>query len=163
VLAHNTLGRVLADARRYNEALLAYQAAQALSPGSHYVEENIIDALLASGQIEQARQQCASSSTPLDEEYRHFCLTLAYHALGRHVDAESELEKLRALRGEPVAYEYAEIYAQWGNTTSALRWLPKAEQLRDPGFQSLRVSWEFDPIRNELQFKAIEARMKFPP
>jgi tetratricopeptide (TPR) repeat protein len=162
VLAHNTLGRVLADARRQRGTAGVSGCSSAQSRLT-LLEENIIDALLASGQIEQARQQCASSSTPLDEEYRHFCLTLAYHALGRQVDAESELEKLRALRGEPVAYEYAEIYAQWGNTTSALRWLPKAEQLRDPGFQSLRVSWEFDPIRNELQFKAIEARMKFPP
>jgi hypothetical protein len=28
---------------------------------------------------------------------------------------------------------------------------------------SLKALWELDPIRDEPQFKAIEARMKFPP
>jgi hypothetical protein len=27
----------------------------------------------------------------------------------------------------------------------------------------MKVDWALDPIRNEPQFKAIEARMKFPP
>jgi hypothetical protein len=44
-----------------------------------------------------------------------------------------------------------------------LRWLNTAQRLHSPGLQSLRVDWELDPIRNEPEFKAIEARMNFPP
>jgi hypothetical protein len=33
----------------------------------------------------------------------------------------------------------------------------------DPGLQMLKVNWYLDPIRGEPQFKAIEARMNFPP
>jgi hypothetical protein len=29
--------------------------------------------------------------------------------------------------------------------------------------QILRVAWSLDPIRNEPEFKAVEARMNFPP
>jgi hypothetical protein len=49
------------------------------------------------------------------------------------------------------------------DAAAALQWLTKAERLRDPSFQNLRVDWALDPIRNEPQFKAIEARMNFPP
>ena len=38
----------------------------------------------------------------------------------------------------------------------------RAEQQRNSAFQVIRVAWILDPIRNEPQFKAIEARMKFP-
>jgi hypothetical protein len=44
-----------------------------------------------------------------------------------------------------------------------LQWLTKAERLRDPAFQALRVDPQLDPIRNEPQFKAIETRMNLPP
>ena len=39
----------------------------------------------------------------------------------------------------------------------------KAERIHDDGLTFLRCLWKFDPIREEPQFKAIEARMHFPP
>ena len=48
------------------------------------------------------------------------------------------------------------------NAPAALQWLATAEQLRDPGMQGLKIGWQLDPIRNEPQFKTIEARMNFP-
>jgi hypothetical protein len=90
-------------------------------------------------------------------------LALAYHASGRPAEAERELQQFKSIDGETSAYLYAGTYAQWGNKAAALQWLTKAEQLRDPGLPGLKVDWELDPIRNEPQFKAILARMKFPP
>jgi hypothetical protein len=116
-----------------------------------------------SGELQDARQLCESSSAPLDDDDRHFCLALVYHALGRQADAEHELEALREIDGDRSAYTYARIYAQWHNTPAALQWLSKAEQLRSPQFQGLRVDWALDPLRNEPEFKAILARMNFPP
>jgi hypothetical protein len=39
----------------------------------------------------------------------------------------------------------------------------KGERLRDPMFQVLKVWWQLDPIRRDPQFKALAARMGFPP
>jgi tetratricopeptide (TPR) repeat protein len=157
------LAMVLINARRYTEALVVLQDARLLFPGSHDIEGVITVALLASRQIDKARKACESPSTPLDDDGRHFCLALAYHALGRQVDAERDLEQLKAIDGDAEALSYAEIYAQWGNKAAALQWLSKAERQGDAGLAPLRVNWFFDPIRNEPQFKAIVARMNFPP
>src|SRR5271165_951278 len=55
------------------------------------------------------------------------------------------------------------VYAQWAETTAALNWLAKAEQMRDSGVLELKVDRLLDPIRNEPQFKALERRLNFPP
>ena len=156
------LGVVLSYSRRYPEALAAYRDFKALRPDSHAIGGNVAQTLLASGQVEQARGVCESPSTPMDEDDRHQCLALAYHFLGRQVDAEHELKKYQALNGDSAAYSYACIYSQWGDVTTALRWLAKAEKLRDPWLWLLKVDWQLDPLRNEAQFKAIVARMNFP-
>lgn len=90
-------------------------------------------------------------------------LSVAYHALGESGQADKELAKLMSLAGDSSALNYARVYAQWGKTPLALQWLATAERQHDPLMQVLRVDWMLDPIRNEPQFKAIEARMNFPP
>jgi len=157
------LAQVLINARRYSEALKFLQDARVLFPGSHNIEGFITDTLIASGQIENARRACESPSTPLDDDDRHQCLALVYHAFGRLADAERELEKFKAIDGSAAALDYAAIYAQWRNTTAALQWLTTAQRQGDTGLMQIKVSWLLDPIRNEPQFKAIEARMNFPP
>jgi TolB-like protein/Flp pilus assembly protein TadD len=163
VNSHVTLGQVLTFARRYDEALLAYRAAALVSPNSVYVKEVTSWTLLASGQFEQARRTCDSipPGTPPDSQVH--CLVLAYHGLGRQQDAERELHRYEALQKNAPSIELAGVYAQLGNKATALRTLEGAERSRESGLQGLRVNWELDPIRDEPQFKAIEARMNFPP
>ena len=64
------------------------------------------------------------------------CLAVIYDKLGRHADAEAELAKMKAALGDAAAYQYATIYAQWGNRAKALEWLETALRLRDPGLVS---------------------------
>ena len=161
--AYITLGRTLGHARRFTEALAALHKAEQLKPGSNYIDATIFGTLLDAGKPEQARDMCSSPAVTLDEANRHFCLALAEQALGRRAEAERHLEKLRAQYGDEGAFEYAEIYAQFGNRASAIEWLKRAEQQRSPSLQSLRVNARLDPIRHEPEFKALEARMKFPP
>jgi hypothetical protein len=106
---------------------------------------------------------CEAPTTPLKEDDRHFCLALVYHAPGRQADAEHELEQFKTLHGDGAPYSVVQIYAQWGNAVSALQWLTKAERFLDPNLEQVRVEPLLDPIRHEPQFKALLARMKFPP
>jgi TolB-like protein/Flp pilus assembly protein TadD len=163
VNSHVTLGQVLTFARRYDEALLAYRAAALVSPNSVYVKEVTSWTLLASGQFEQARRTCDSIAPGPPPDAQVHCLVLAYHGLGRQKDAERELHRYEALQKNDPSIELAGVYAQLGNKAAALRTLESAERSRESGLQGLRVNWELDPIRNEPQFQAIEARMNFPP
>lgn len=160
---HILLGQCSLEAHHYSEALAALQDAKALNPDSHLVQQLITEALLASGQTQQAREDCESPSKLLDEDFRHHCLALVYHALGRQTDADRELEQLKALNGDGSAYGYAQIYAQWDDKPRALQWLSTAERLHAPALALLRVDWQLDPIRAEPQFKVIEARTIVPP
>ena len=62
---------------------------------------------------------------------------MIYDKLGRHADAEAVLAKMKAENGDTAAYQYATIYAQWGNRAKALEGLETALRLRDPGLVNL--------------------------
>jgi hypothetical protein len=64
--------------------------------------------------------------------------------------------------GDAGAYQYALIYAQWGNRPKALEWLEKAMRSRDGGLATLKCDPLADPLRNEPRFQAIERELKFP-
>jgi tetratricopeptide (TPR) repeat protein len=162
VLAYFTLGTVLYRARDYVGAMQEMQHARVLSPDSHEIGFMLAAALLATGQYDQVRQLCESAD-PMDEDDRHFSLAIAFHFLGRQADAERELSLLRSIYGDGSPYIYSEVFAQWHNTPEALRWLAKAEQLRDMRILELKTDWMLDPVRSEPEFKAILARMNFPP
>jgi len=87
---------------------------------------------------------------------------MVYDKLGRHADAEAELEKFKSAYGNAFAYEYASIYAPRGDRTKALEWLDTAVRLRDPGLSNLKTDALLDPLRNEPRFQAIERALKFP-
>jgi tetratricopeptide (TPR) repeat protein len=156
-------GLTFYDARQYGEALAAIQHALVLKPGSPDLNFWLSRILFASGQVEQSRQLCETPTTPMLEGDRHFCLALVYHALGRQADAEHELDLFKKLERDANPVDCAQIYAQWGNAPDALQWLTKAERLHDRGLERLKADPTLDPIRNEPQFKALVARMKFPP
>jgi TolB-like protein/DNA-binding winged helix-turn-helix (wHTH) protein/Tfp pilus assembly protein PilF len=162
-LSHVTLGRALHHARNDRESLLAFRDAEALKSDSNFIEGNIAGSLIASGQFEQARQHCESKTITLNDDNRHWCLALVYHFLGHQSMAERELAQLKAVAGDEAAFAYAEIYAQSGDAKTALAWLAKAEQLREPSLQSLRVNFLLDPLRSYPEFHAIENRLKLPP
>ena len=82
---------------------------------------------------------------------------MIYDKLGRHADAEAELSKLKAAIGDTLAYQYATIYAQWGNRAKALEWLETALRLQDGGLEDLKTDPLLDPLRQEPRFQAVDA------
>jgi hypothetical protein len=69
---------------------------------------------------------------------------------------------MKADIGDSAAYQYAEIYAQWGDTSKALDWLEVAYRLPDPGIGTLRVDTLVDPLRKEPRFQEIERKLHLP-
>jgi TolB-like protein len=111
------------------------------------------------GDFEHARTSCGAKP---DYWRNQQCLAITYDKLGRHTEAQALLSKYRAAVGDNAAYQYTEIYAQWGDVPKALEWLDTAMRVRDPGLEYLKTDPLLDPLRKEPRFQAIERELKFP-
>jgi len=158
-VSHSVLGRSLYAAHRYEEAVAAFAEVISLDPDfkSTYGERGF--AYYGLGDLQSAR---ASSETKPNYWASQQCLAVINDKLGRHADAEAELAKIKAAFGDTAGYQYATIYAQWGNLPKALEWLETALRLRDPGLVELKTDPLLDPLRKEPRFQAIERQLKFP-
>jgi TolB-like protein/tetratricopeptide (TPR) repeat protein len=154
-LSHQRLGETLIAARRYDEALAAFLQYESLD--TNHDSQGLVQYLL--GKLESARSACEFNPNYWGNQV---CRAIVYDKLGRHADAEALLEKMKVDYGDVAAYQYSEIYAQWGNTSAALDWLEKAFRLHDDGLLGLKTDPLLDPLRKEPRFQAIERELKFP-
>jgi tetratricopeptide (TPR) repeat protein len=153
------LGDVLYYAHRYNEAIAAYTDAIAVDPAppESYARRGWSYYLL--GNLKLAQSSCQMKA----EFYQSLvCLAITLDKLGRHDEAEAILQKLAQSGGDVYAYQFAQIYAQWGNQGRALDWLDTAMRLRDTGLTGLKTDPLLDPLRDQPRFQAIERKLKFP-
>jgi TolB-like protein len=156
---HFALGQALYFARRYEEAVATFAEVISLDPDfkATYGERGL--AYYGLGDLQSARASC---ETKPDYWLSQQCLAVIYDKLGRHADAEAVLSKMKTEHGDTMAYQYATIYAQWGDRTKALEWLETAWRLRDPGLAFLKTDPLMDPLRQEPRFQAVMRELKFP-
>ena len=157
--AYRTFAIVLADAHRHREAIEAANRALSINPDDTRQAAIRGLSLLQLGELEAARQSC--NTPPFDWENR-MCLAIAYDKLHRRPEAEAQVAAMTAELGEASAYQFAEIYAQWGDIPKALEWLETAYRLKDPGMVSLKVDEFFAPLRKQPRFQEIARLLKIP-
>jgi TolB-like protein/DNA-binding winged helix-turn-helix (wHTH) protein/tetratricopeptide (TPR) repeat protein len=156
--SHYWLGEARWIARRYSEAATAFDEVISLDPNSHRAYGFRGFAYYGLGDLQRALVSCA----PARSWTRYVCLALTYQKLGKRAEAEAMLAEYQAGAGAAAAYQYAEIYAQWGNVAKAIEWLDTAVRMHDPGLGWLKGDPLLDPLRNEPRFQAIERALKFP-
>ena len=57
---------------------------------------------------------------------------------------------------------YASIYIAWGDRVRSLDWLETAMRHRDPYLVYVKADRQWDLLRAEPRFQAIEKALKFP-
>jgi tetratricopeptide (TPR) repeat protein len=157
--SHSALGTALYYARRYEEATLALADAISLDPDFEQPYGLRGLSFYGLGDLEHARASCETKREYWGSQQ---CLAVVYDKLKRHADAQAELAKLKAALGDVAAYQYATIYAQWGDIRKALEWLETAWRLRDGGLEYLKTDPLMDPLRQEPRFQAVMRELKFP-
>jgi TolB-like protein/DNA-binding winged helix-turn-helix (wHTH) protein len=158
--AYQRLAQALFWSRHFDAALEAYGHADAVE--THPSRQNrawIAFTLLAKGDPAAAVRICVAGTAWTDDE----CLAMAYHALGRQPEAEAKLANFQHTFGDRAAYQYAQIYAQWGRPVEAMHSLETAYAMKDSGLTEMKMSPFLDPIRNLAEFGEIERRLNFPP
>ena len=157
--SHYRLAKTLYFARRYAEAVAAFNDVLVLDPKDTDSPGGRGLAYYELGEFQKARASCEAG---LDNEASQWCLALTYHRLARQTDAEAALDKLRGLTEDRWAYRRATIYAQWGNTSQALEQLEIALRKRLPELRWLKADPLLDSLRQEPRFQAIERALHFP-
>lgn len=157
VLQNNVIN--LMAARHYDDALAATESLKASYPNAPW-RSLAAFTYIGSGRPDKARDVCEPTLTAADPLYS--CLAVAYHALGRTADAESALQKEMARSGDHGAYNYATVYAQWGDKAATWKWLNIAARNRSPAMQRLRSEALLDPIRGDPAFKELEKQFNYP-
>ncbi len=157
--SHSLLAQALYFARRYQEAIAAFTEVISLDPEDEFAFGHRGLAYYGLGDLQSARSSCETKS---DHWATQWCLAVTYDKLGRDADAETILTKMMTAFGDAAAYQYASIYAQWGNVPKSLEWLDKAMRRRDPGLVHLKTDPLLDPVRKEARFQAIERQLKYP-
>jgi len=156
--ANANLGVVLFYARNHEAARAAFRKSAA-------IRDNLLNVNwtganeLASGHPAAALPYCERDP---DFWYAQVCLALAYHALDRKQEAAAMLQKIKDGQGDGAAYQYAEIYAYWGDRDRALEWLTKAVELQDGGLLAIKVDPFLDSIRGTPQFERIVRELDLP-
>lgn len=156
--AQANLGVVLFYARRHDEAAAAFREAARL--GNNRLNINWMGQNeLAAGRPDAALPLCERDP---DFWYDQVCLAMTYHALERKEDAARMLQRMQAAQGDGAAYQYAEVYAMWGETGEAMKWLNKAVELGDGGLLAIKTDPFLDPLRKLPQFQAIVSKLNLP-
>jgi TolB-like protein/Tfp pilus assembly protein PilF len=80
---------------------------------------------------------------------------IAYNKLDQQDKAQQNLDELIEAYGEQASYQFAQIYAQWGETEKSLDALERAWEIRDTGFVLINMDSQLDPIRDQPRFMAL--------
>jgi tetratricopeptide (TPR) repeat protein len=155
--AHADLGVVLFYARRHDAARAAFLKASSLGTNRLTVNWTGVNEL-AAGKPSAALEYCRDP----DFAYDQACLAMAYQKLNRKAEAAAMLEKLKKEQGDGAAFQYAEIYAYWGQSREALAWLSKAAELKDPGLLAVKTDPFLDSIRKLAEFREIVNKLDLP-
>jgi TolB-like protein/Tfp pilus assembly protein PilF len=149
----------LTYAHQYREAIEADERTLQFNPSDVAIKNSRGMNHLLLGELDAARESC---ETPKRSWQGRLCMSILYDKLHRRAEAEAELAAMQTELGDSASYQYAEIYAQWGDIPKALAWLDTAYRLPDPGIGTLKVDSLVDPLRKEPRFQEIERKLKFP-
>jgi TolB-like protein/DNA-binding winged helix-turn-helix (wHTH) protein/tetratricopeptide (TPR) repeat protein len=130
----SNLGLLLMMVDRLPEAQAELERSLELSPAGRYAKDNIADALILQGRIDEALK--VISQMPADHE-RDQRLALAYYARGDVSEGDAMLARLLALAEKPdshaeVAVAVAEVYATRNDPDRAFKWLDTALERSTP-------------------------------
>lgn len=157
-LVFKTLALVHYAAGRWQASIDQHRAALALEPAIGGSHAWIASSLLQLGRAREALAECKREPSQL---LGGACLSIVHRALGDTASANEALQALRDEYSDAAAYQYAQVYAQWGEHRKAMEQLSLARQLGDAGLNYLKMDPMLDPLREREDFVRLQAGLGF--
>jgi TolB-like protein len=155
-----TLGRVLFYAGKLDEADAAGRKMAELQPSASSSHRWQVLVAVQRGDGGTALREAQLEP---DEGIRPFELALAQYVRGDRKASDAALAELVANSREGLAYQIAQVYAVRHEVDKAFEWLQIAFDNHDGGMPSLLVDPVLRDIRDDPRYKALIAKMNFPP
>lgn len=144
-------------ARNNQAALDAAHAALRLNPARFQSRLTIVSALMELGRLNEAQAELAK--TPMETPAQLAFETVLYIRQGKRAAANEALKRLLVMGADAAFYQYAEVYAQFGQKDQAIAALERAFVERDPGLGYMRGDPWLDPLRSDPRFKALDKKL----
>jgi tetratricopeptide (TPR) repeat protein len=161
---HLTLGWVYLVSGRAARGLPYLERAVELAPFYTLASEILVHAYLALGRpddaLAQGRRVLATGS-----RRERAMLAYVHAARGESAEARAILGGLEAPEQLPLAppCHMVYAYATLGDADTAVRWLERAFDERDPHLNGLAIIPAYDPLRGDPRFAALLARLRHAP
>jgi TolB-like protein/Tfp pilus assembly protein PilF len=147
-----SIGDINYGARRYDEAIAAYSKALELNPKLSGAKASIGFALFAQGRVDEAATYFAEEPSKIRKLTGQ---ALVANRLGKRPEAERILAEMIAEYGDESEYQYAQVYAQWGEQAKALVALQRARSHDDSGLVMMQNDPLLDPVRKAPEFSGL--------
>lgn len=152
-LSHRRLYYALYYDRQYDAAIAEAQRTLKLAPALWVPQYFIALCLLMKN--DPAEAQHYLDVLPPDLTVRLAGEAIVYGKQGDRKRSDEKLDQLRSVYGDAASYQFAQAYAQRGDTEKAFAALQRGLEVNDPGLNTLRVDPLFDPIRSDPRFDAL--------
>lgn len=144
--------------RQYALAIPQYERAISLKPSDGNYHSQLGFAKLMLGNLDAAYE---SFSVEMSNVRRLPGYAIIADRRGNRSEAEAHLAELIAEYGDKSHYQYAQVYAQWGDQDRAVQALEKAWELRDGGLAALYVDPLLEPVRERDEYRKLVSTMGF--
>lgn len=144
-------GSIQNEARNYAAAIAPCQKALAMNPKLSTAHATIGAAQYLLGDVAAAQ---ASFEREPNAFQRLAGRAICAHRLGDRATAQRAMAELLAV-GDSVAFQQAQVRAQWGQTDAAIAALTLARRVSDSGMTGILNDAMLDPVRKDRRFAAL--------
>ncbi len=144
-------GSIQNEARNYAAAIAPCEKALAMNPKLSTAHATIGTAQYLLGNVAAAR---ASFEREPNAFQRLAGRAICAHRLGDTATAQAAMGGLLAV-GDSVAFQQAQVRAQWGQTDAAIAALELAHRVSDSGITGILNDAMLDPVRKDSRFAAL--------
>jgi serine/threonine-protein kinase len=156
-LSHRRRYYALFFDRQYDACIAEAQQTLKLAPDLALPPYFIALSLIMKRQPKEAQRYL--EMLPSDLTVRLAAEAIVASKLGDRTLSNKKLDALQAGYGDAASYQFAQVYAQRGETERAFAALERGFKVNDPGLNTLAVDPLFDPIRSDQRFGEMTGRV----
>lgn len=125
-------------------------------PNMPFVRAWLVSTYLAQGRISLALEHAEREPTLFA---RLLAQAIAEHAAGNLDAAAAAQQELEGAYGDLAAFQQAIIYVNWGETETAIDWLERAYEQRDPGILIIKPFAAINELRGHPRYETLLRKM----